>query len=60
MKVMKDLCDSQMKDKLITSGNILMHIYDRCDKVGGKVNRDILRKRHKKTSTRLNDEVIVR
>ena len=60
MKVLKDPCDSPRKTELITSGSILMHIYDRCDEVRGKVNGKILQKRQKKMSMRLSDGVIVR
>ena len=60
MKVLKDSCDSRRKDKLITSSDILIHIYDRCDEVRGKVNEKILHQGKKKTSMRLSDGVIVR
>ena len=38
MKVLKDLRDSRRKDKLIMSGGILIHIYDRGDELRGKDN----------------------
>ena len=59
-EVLKDLCDSQGKDELITSSGILIHIYDRCDEVRGKVNGKILHQRNKKTSMWLSDGLIVR
>ena len=40
--------------------SVLIHIYDRCDEVRGKVDGRILHQGKKKTSTRLNDGVIVR
>ena len=60
MKVLKDLRDSRRKDELITSSGILIHIYDRCDEVKGKVNGKILHQGKKKTSMRLSDGVITR
>ena len=60
VKVLKDLHDSRRKDKLITSSSILIHIYNRCDEMRGKVNGKILHQGKKKTSTRLSDGVIVR
>lgn len=59
-EVLKDLHDSRRKDELIMGIGILIHIYDRCDEVGGKVNAKILHQGKKKTSTRLSDGVIVR
>ena len=56
----KDPRDSRRKDELIISSGILIHIYDRCDEVRGKVNEEILQKRQKKMSTRLSNGVIVR
>ena len=41
VKVLKDSCDSRGKDELITSSGILIHIYNRCDEVRGKVDRKI-------------------
>ena len=60
MKVLKDPRDSRRKDKLITSSGVLIHIYNRCDEVRGKVDRKILHQGKKKTSMRLSDGVIVR
>ena len=57
---MKDLRDSRRKDKLIAGYRILIHIEDKYDEVRREVNREILKKRQKKVSTRLNDRVIVR
>ena len=48
MKMLKDLHDSQRKDVLIMSTGILIHIYDRCDEVRGKVNGKILLQGKKK------------
>ena len=48
MKVLKDPHNSRRKDKFITSGGILIHIYNRCDKVKGKVNGKILHQGKKK------------
>ena len=59
-EVAKDLHDSRRKDKLITGCRILIHIEDKYDEVIREVNRDILKKRQKKVSTRLDDRVIVR
>ena len=58
--MLKDPRDSRRKDELITSSNVPIHIYDRCDEVRGKVDGKIHHQRKKKTSTRLNDGVIVR
>ena len=58
-EVLKDLCDSRRKNE-ITGSSVLIHIYDRCDEVRGKVDGKILHQRKKKTSTMLNDGVIVR
>ena len=52
--------DSRMKDELIIGSGILIHIYDRCDEVRGKVNGKILHQGKKKMSMRLSDRVIVR
>ena len=56
VKVLKDPRDGRRKDKLITSGGILIHIYDRIydrsDEVKEKVDRKILQKKQKKTSDR--------
>ena len=60
VKVCEDTCDSRRKDELITGSSVLIHIYDRCDEAKGKVDGKILRRRKKKTSTRLSDGVIVR
>ena len=60
MKMLKDLHDSQRKDVLIMSTGILIHIYDRCDEVRGKVNGKILHQGNKKSSTRVSNGVIVR
>ena len=60
VKVPKDSRDSRRKDEIIISSGILIHIYDRCDEVRGKVNVEILQKRQKKTSMRLSNGVIVR
>ena len=60
MKVLKDPYDSRRKDEHFTSSGILIHIYDRCNEVKGKVNGKILHQGKKKTSTRLSDGVIVR
>ena len=60
MKVCEDTHDSRRKDELITGSSVLIHIYDRCDEARGKVDGKILYQRKKKTSTRLNDGVIVR
>ena len=60
VKVLKDSRDSRKKDKLITSSGILIHIYNRCDEVRGKVDGKILHQGKKKTSTRFSDGVIVR
>jgi len=46
--MLKDLRDSQRKDVLIMSTGILIHIYDRCDEVRGKVNGKILHQGKKK------------
>ena len=59
MKVLKDPHDSRRKDELITSSSILIHFYNRCDEVRGKVNRKILHQGKKKTSIRLSDGVTV-
>ena len=59
-EVAKDPRDSRRKDELIMSRLILINIEDRSDEVRGKVNRNILRKRQKKASTRLYDRIIVR
>ena len=56
----KDPHDSRRKDKLITGSGILIHIYDRCDEVRGKVNGKILHQGNKKRSTRVSNGVIVR
>ena len=58
--MLKDLHDSRRKDKLITGSSVLIHIYDRCDEVRGKVNGKILHQRKKKMSTRFSDGVIVK
>ena len=60
VKVLKDPRDSRRKDKLITGSGILIHIYNRCDEVRGKVNKKILHQGKKKTGTKLSDGVIVR
>ena len=59
-EVAKDPRDSLRKDELIMGRHILIHIEDRCDEVRREVNREVLKKRQKKTSTRLCDRVIVR
>ena len=59
-EVVKDSRDSWRKDKLITGRRILIHIEDKCDVVRGEINREVLKKRQKKTSTWLSDRVIVR
>ena len=59
-EVLKDPCDSQMKDELIMGSNVLIHIYDRYDEVRGKVDGKILHQEKKKMSMRLSDGVIVR
>ena len=58
--MVKDPHESRTKDELITNSSVLIHIYDRCDEAKGKVDGKILRRRKKKTSTRLSDGVIVR
>ena len=59
-EVLKDPRDSRRKDEPIMGSSVLIHIYDRCDEVRGKVDGKILHQRKKKTSTRLSDGVIVR
>ena len=59
-EVLKDPRDSRRKDKLITGSGILIHIYNRCDEVRGKVDRKILYQGKKETTMRLSDGVIVR
>jgi len=59
-EVLKDLRDNRRKDELIKGSGILIHIYDRRDKVREKVNGKILHQGKKKTSMRLSDGVIVR
>ena len=59
MKVLKDPYDSRRKDELMSNG-ILIHIYNRCDEVRGKIDGKILHQGKKKTSTRLSDGVIVK
>ena len=58
--MVKDPHESRTKDELITNSSVLIHIYDRCDEVRGKVDSKILHQRKKKMSRRLNDGVIVR
>ena len=58
--MVKDPHESRTKDELITNSSVLIHIYDRCDEVRGKVDGKILHQRKKKMSRRLNDGVIVR
>ena len=55
--MVKDPHESRTKDELITNSSVLIHIYDRCDEVRGKVDRKILYQGKKETdrkSTRLN------
>ena len=59
-EVLNDPRVSRRKNELIMGSSVLIHIYDRCDEVRGKVNGKILHQRKKKTSTRLSDGVIVR
>ena len=59
-EMLKDPHDSQRKDELITGSSVLIHIYDRCDEVRGKVDGKILHQRKKKMTTRFSDGVIVR
>ena len=59
-EVLEDTRDSRRKDELITCNRILIHIKDRCDEMRREVNREVFKKRQKKTSTRLSDRVIVR
>ena len=59
-EVPNDPHDSQRKDKFIIGSSILIHIYNRCDEVRGKVNRKILHQGKKKMSMRLSGGVIVR
>ena len=59
-EVAKDPRDSLRKDELIMGRHILIHIEDRCDEVRREVNREVLKKRQKKASTRLSNGVIVR
>ena len=58
--MLKDPHDSQRKDELITGSSVLIHIYDKCDEVRGKVDGKILHQRKKKMTTRFSDGVIVR
>ena len=58
--MLKDLHGSRRKDELIMGSSVLIHIYDRCDELRGKINGKILHQRKKKMSTRLSDGVIVR
>ena len=58
-EVLKDPRDSRRKDKLITGSGILIHIYNRCDEVRGKVNKKILCQGKRETSMRVSDGVIV-
>ena len=58
-EVCDDLRDSQRKDELIMGSSVFIDIYNRCFKVRGKIDGEILHQRQKKMSTRLDDGVIV-
>ena len=42
VKMCENTRDSQKEGELITCSSVLIHIYDRCDEVRGKVNGKIL------------------
>ena len=60
VKMCEDTHDSRKEGELIMCSSVLIHIYDRCDEVRGKVNEKILHQGKKKTSTTYSDGVIVR
>ena len=53
-------CDIGRKDELITGRRIQMNIYDRQNKVRGKIYSEMLKKRQQKSSTSLYDGVIMK
>ena len=59
-KVANDPCDSKRKDKLITGRRILIDIYKRENEMRRKVYSKVLNEGKQKSSTRLNNRVIVR
>ena len=60
VKVCEDRRDIRREDKFIMCSSVLIHIYNRCDEVRGKVDRKILYQGKKETTMRLSDGVIVR